>query len=183
MKLEQQKREKERAERERAERLKAERQYFESKPFDVIRKEYSKNLIYLIPRLIRHLLVILFGWIPKDTDNPDYKTKLLQIAEQKEQTKREKEEREKMEVYYRKYAKTFKYSFRRKLEDWKFKRKKAKEMRGKPLPKYNPPKYSPEERAAIYEEMQRLYKTYHVSRIERLRRWWKEFRRNMGNNI
>lgn len=183
MKLEQQKREKERAERERAERLKAERQYFESKPFDVIRKEYSKNLIYLIPRLIRHLLVILFGWIPKDTDNPDYKTKLLQIAEQKEQTKREKEEHEKMEVYYRKYAKTFKYSFRRKIEDWKFKRKKAKEMRGKPLPKYNPPKYSPEERAAIYEEMQRLYKTYHVSRIERLRRWWKEFRRNMGNNI
>ena len=181
MKLEQQKREKERVERERAERLKAERQYFESKPFDVIRKEYSKNLIYLIPRLIRHLLVILFGWVPKDTDNPDYKTKLLTMHQRKEDAKREKEEREKMEVYYRKYAKTFRYAFRRKIEDRRFRKKREKEMRGKPLPQYIPPKRTAEELAAHHNEMQRLYKVYYVSRIERLRRWWKEYRRSMSS--
>ncbi|MBR5372823.1 MAG: DUF2357 domain-containing protein [Oscillospiraceae bacterium] len=180
MKLEQQKREKERAERERAERLKAERQYFESKPFDVIRKEYSKNLIYLIPRLIRHLLVVLFGWVPENTDNPDYKTKLLTMQQKKDEAKHEKEEREKMEVYYRKYAKTFRYAFRRKLEDRKFRQKRAKEMRGKPLPKYIPPNRTPEERTAHYKEMQRLYKVYHVSRTERLRRWWQEYRRSVA---
>ena len=183
MKREQQKREKERAARERAERLKAERQYFENKPFRDIYKEYSKNLVYLIPRLIRHLLVILFGWIPENTDNPDYKTKLLEIRQQKEQAKHEKEEREKMEVYYRKYAKTFHYSFLRWIADRKFRRKKAKEMRGKPLPKYTPPKRTAEETAAITKEMQRLYSTYHVSRAERLRRWWADTRRSMKQGV
>ena len=183
MKREQQQREKERAARERAERLKAERQYFENKPFRDIYKEYSKNPVYLISRLIQHLLVILFGLIPKDTDNPDYKTKLLELNQQKEQAKHEKEEREKMEVYYRKYAKTFHYSFLRWAADRKFKRKKAKEMRGKPLPKYTPPKRTAEEAAAITKEMRRLYSTYHVSRSERLRRWWADTRRSMKQGV
>ena len=180
MKREQQQREKERAERERAERLKAERQYFESKPFPVIYREYSKNPFYAIPRLIKYLLAVLFGWIPEDTDNPDLKTKLIEIKENKERAKAEKEEREKMEVYYRKYAQTSHYKRLRRIDDRKFQRKKAKEMRGKPLPKFNPPKRTAEETLAIQKEMQRLYRAYHVSRKERIRRWWQEYRRSMA---
>ena len=87
MKIEQQKREKERAERERAERLKADRQRFESKPFRQIYKEYSRNPIYAIPRLIRYLCAILFGWIPEDTDDPDLKAKRARLEAEKQAEK------------------------------------------------------------------------------------------------
>ena len=173
IKLEQQKREKQRREEERAARLKAERAVFESKPFDVIRKQYSKNPIYLIPRLILRLLFILFGFIPKDTDNPDYK----RILAEREQKKHEEElitsEREKMEVYYKKYAPDFKYRIRRNIADAKFKRKKRKDAKKNPRPPvpYKPPKRTAEEQAAIDRQMKALYKEYHVGPIERLRRW------------
>lgn len=177
MKREQQKREKERAEAERADRLKAERKYFESKPFRTIYKEYSKNPIYLIPRMIRFVLAVLFGIIPEDTDNPDFKTRLAQIKERREQKALAKAEREKMEVYYRKYAQTFRYRFMRKIEDQKFKRKREKERKNKPRPVYKPPVRTAEEQQAIREEMQRLYTTYHVTHIERIRRNWEEWQR------
>ena len=34
-----------------------------------------------------------------------------------------------MEVYYRKYAQTFKYKFRRSIEDYKFKKKREKQRK------------------------------------------------------
>ena len=175
MKLEQQKREKQRKEEERAARLKAERAVYESKPFDVIRKQYSKNPIYLIPRLILRLLFILFGYIPKDTDNPDYKRILAERAEKKHEEELIVSEREKMEAYYRKYAPDFKYRIRRSIADHKFKRKKRKEAKQNPRPPvpYKPPKRSAEEQAAITRQMKALYKEYHVGPIERLKRWMK----------
>lgn len=175
MKLEQQKREKQRKEEERAARLKAERAVYESKPFDVIRKQYSKNPIYLIPRLILRLLFILFGYIPKDTDNPDYKRILAERTEKKHEEELIVSEREKMEVYYRKYAPDFKYRIRRSIADHKFKRKKRKEAKQNPRPPvpYKPPKRSAEEQAAITRQMKALYKEYHVGPIERLKRWMK----------
>lgn len=177
MKIEQQKREKERAERERAERLKADRKRFESKPFRQIYKEYSRNPIYAIPRLIRYLCAILFGWIPEDTDDPDLKTRRAMLEEKRRLALEEKEERERMEVYYRKYAQTFNYRFRRSIEDMKFKRKKAKEQRGKPRPKYTPPQRTPEQEQEIQREMQRLYREYHVSAAEKVRRWFEKFKK------
>ncbi len=177
-KAEQQKREKERLEAERAAHLKAQRQYFENKPFHKIYKEYTKNPIYAIPRLIRYLLAILFGIIPENTDNPDLKQKLAQLNQKRHALALEKEEKQKMEAYYRKYAQTFKYRFLRSIADAKFKRKRAKEMKGKPLPMYKPPVRTPEQEIAHREEIQRLYKEYHVSALERVRRWWKEFKRN-----
>ena len=178
MKLEQQKREKERAEAERAARLKAEREYFQNKPFEDIRREYSKNPVYAIPRFIQWLLVVLFHLIPEDTDNPDWKQMLIDIKAKQEEAEREKEEKERMEVYYRKYAQTFKYRFRRSIEDYKFRKKRAKAQKGKPRPKYVPPKRTHEEELHIQKQMKRLYREYHVTPIERLRRWWKEFQRS-----
>lgn len=172
IKLEQQKREKQRKEEERAARLKAERAVYESKPFDVIRKQYSKNPVYLLPRLFMRLLFVLFGFIPKDTDNPDYKRILAERAEKKHEEELITSEREKMEVYYRKYAPDFKYAFRRSIADRKFKRKKRKEAKKNPRPPvpYTPPKRTAEEQAAITRRMKALYKEYHVSWIEHLKR-------------
>ena len=182
MKVEQQKREKERIERERAERLKADRQRFESKPFDVIHKEYSKNPIYLIPRLIRHLLAVIFGIIPENTDDPDLKRKLAEQKALAEKKKAEKEEHERMEVYYRKYGQTFKYKFMRFIGDMKFKRKKRLEAKNKPRPKYTPPKRTAEEQAAINKEMKRLYKEYHVTPIMKIKRAIEEANLNRRMN-
>ena len=176
-KLEQQKRDKERKEAERAERLKAERTYFQNKPFREIRKEYTKNPFYAIPRLIRHLLAILFGIVPEDTDNPDYKVIRAERLAEKERKAAVKAERDKMEVYYRKYAPLFPYSFLRKIEDAKFKRKRAKDRKKNPPKPYKPPVRTPEEQEAIRTEMQRLYRTYHVSHLERMKRKMEDWRR------
>ncbi|WP_051588781.1 DUF2357 domain-containing protein [Ruminococcus sp. NK3A76] len=176
MKLEQQKREKERRERERAERLKAERQRFESKPFREIYKEYSKNPIYAIPRLIRYILAFVFGIIPEDTDNPDLREKLAKRKAEAEAREIEQAKHIEMEGYYKKYAQTFKYRFMRKIGDIKFKRKKKKERKNSPRPVYKPPVRTAEEQRAIDTEMKRLYKEYHVSLAERFRRWLEEFK-------
>lgn len=170
MKLEQQKKEKERKERERAERLKADRKYFESKPYHVIRKQYSKNPIYAIPRFIRYILSHWFNIIPKDTDDPDLKAKRARLEAEKAEKEIAKQKRNEMEVYYRKYAMTFKYRFMRWIGDIKFKRKKKKQRRSQPLPKYTPPNRTPEQQLEIDNEMKRLYKEYHVSFAEKIRR-------------
>ena len=81
-----------------------------------------------------------------------------------------------MEGYYKKYAQTFKYRFMRKIGDIKFKRKKKKELKNKPRPPYKPPVRTAEEQRAIDTEMKRLYKEYHVTRIERFRRWLEDFK-------
>ncbi len=186
MKLEQQRREKERAEAERAQRLKAERQHFESKPFKEIYREYSCNPIYVLIRLIRHILATVFGIIPEDTDNPLYKQLLAEKKAKAEQKAREKQERSEMEVYYRKYARVAKYELRRLISDWKFKRKKRRADKSKPRPAYTPPVRTPEETAAIEAEMKRLYKEYHVGIIEKLARAWnerKQEKRELENSI
>lgn len=173
-KLEQQRLEKERREAERAQRLKEERTYFENKPFEEIRREYSKNPLWVFARLIRYIMVYWFHIIPKDTDNPDFKKLRAELEEKKRIREKEAAERDAMEVYYRKYAMTFKYRFRRYLSDRKFKKKRRLEARNKPKPVYNPPKRTPEEQKAIDLEMKRLYKEYHVSLFERLVRNHKE---------
>lgn len=170
MKLEQQKREKERAEAERAQRLKAERQRFESKSFKEIYREYSWNPIYVIIRLVRYILAVVFGIIPEDTDNPYYKQLLAEKEAKKAEKEREKQERSEMEVYYRKYAQEAKYQFRRLINDIKFKHKKKKAQKNKPRPAYVPPNRTPEQQREIDREMKRLYKEYHVSIFEKISR-------------
>ena len=177
MKVEAARKEKELREAERAARLKAERKEYESKPFDVIRKQYSKNPIYLIPRLIMRLLFLLFGYIPKNTDNPDYKKILAEREEKKKKLAEEKAEREKFEVYYRKYSPDTKYRIRRDIADIKFKRKKRKAAKNKPKPVYNPPKRTAEEQAALDRQMKELYKKYRVGPIEALKRKLKSMSR------
>lgn len=177
LKLEQQKKEKERRERERAERLKAERNKFEAKPFEQIRWEYSKNPIRLLQRLFTYILAVWFHIIPEDTDDPDYKKLRADLEEQKRQREKEAAERDAMEVYYRKYAGTFKYRFRRYLEDRKFKKKRKLAAKNKPKPTYTPPNRTPEQQREIDLEMKRLYREYHVSIIEKIRRARKERKR------
>ena len=171
MKREQQQREKERAEAERAQRLKAERQYFENKPFKQIRREYSRNLFWMLIRLIRHILAMVFGIIPADTDRPDYKERRRMLQQRREEKQREKEERTKMEVFYKKYAQTFKYRTLRKIQDRKFQRKRKKERRNQPRPPYHS-RLTPEQQLEVQKQMRALYKEYHVSIWEHFRRWF-----------
>ncbi|MBR1862910.1 MAG: signal peptidase I [Ruminococcus sp.] len=182
MKLEQQRKEKERREAERAQRLKEERTYFENKPFRDIYKEYSKNPIYVIARLIRYVLAMVFGIIPEDTDDPGFKAKRREIEERRKQKEQEKQAREAMEVYYRKYAGTFKYRFMRAINDYKFKKRRRQQMKGKPKPVYVAPKRTPEEQQAIDRQMKSLYREYHVSAAEKLRRRVDELRRSIREN-
>lgn len=170
MKIEAARREKERKEEERAHRLKAERAYYENKPFDVIRKQYSKNPIYAIPRFFMWLLFVIFGYIPKDTDNPEYKKILAKRAETKKIHEEAKAEREVYEVYYRKYSPDTKYRIRRDIADIKFKMKKRKAAKNKPKPVYVPPKRTAEEQAQINANMKKLYKKYKVGLFEKMRR-------------
>lgn len=171
MKLEQQKREKDRRERERAERLKAEREYFESKPFESIRKEYSKNPIYVIPRIIRYILAMVFGIFPAVNDRPDFKMRQAELNRRIELRAEERMKRNEMEYFYKKYGQTFHYRFLRHIDDAKFKRKRRKEDKKRPKPVYKPPNRTKEEQLAIDTQMKQLYKTYHVSKAERFRRW------------
>lgn len=174
MKLEQQRKEKERREAERAQRLKAERQYFESKSFKQIRWEYSKNPVRLIQRFVTYVLAMVFGFIPENTDDPFYKKRREMLIQRREEKVRAQQARDAMEVYYRKYAKTFKYSFRRKINDYKFKRKREKERKNRPRPVYKPPVRTPEEQRAIDMEMKRLYREYHVSPLQKLIRHFED---------
>ena len=175
MKLEQQKKEKEQKEKDRALRLRAERKAYEETPFKVIYKRYTYNPIYAIPRFFMWLLFVLFKYIPADTDNPDHKRILAERAARAQQIEHEKSEREKFEVYYKKYATNFPYSWNRFVADQKWKRKKRAEEKKNPKPKpvYNPPKRTAEEQKAIDLQMRNLYREYHVSVIESIRRWLK----------
>jgi hypothetical protein len=181
LKLEQQKLEKERKEKERAQKLKAERNRLEAKPFREIYKMYTYNPIYAIPRFFIWLLYVLFGYIPKDTENPDQRRILAHREEVARQEEYERGEREKYEVYYKKYSTAFPYNVVRYFNDLKFKRKRAKANKGKPKPVFNPPNRTPQEQKAIDMEMKRLYKTYHVGVIENTRRLIKKIKGKEGN--
>ncbi|MBE5958534.1 MAG: DUF2357 domain-containing protein [Lachnospiraceae bacterium] len=176
IKLEQQKLEKERKEKERAQRLKAERKRLEAKPFREIYKMYTYNPIYAIPRFFVWLMYVLFGYIPKDTENPDQRRILAQREEEARREEYERGEREKYEVYYKKYSSAFPYNVVRFINDLKFKRKRAKANKGKPKPVFNPPNRTPQEQKAIDMQMKRLYKTYRVSMVEKTRRLVKKIK-------
>ena len=103
--------------------------------------------------------------------------KRAEIEEKKRIKEEEKRVHNEMEFYYRKYAQTFRYRFMRKIGDIKFKRKKRREAKGRPKPVYKPPVRTKEEQLAIDRQMKQLYKTYHVSRMERIRRWWEQRKR------
>ncbi|MCR5718537.1 MAG: signal peptidase I [Oscillospiraceae bacterium] len=171
-KLEAQREAKERFERERAARLKVEREYFEHKPFEEIRKEYSRNPVHVISRLIVYVLAMVFHIFPKHTDHPDIKMLMEKVEEQKRIKQAALEEHNRMEALYRKYAQTYRYRFLRWIDDQKFKRKRRLDAKKKPKPKYTPPNRTEFETAKIQMEMQRLYREYHVSMIEKIRRWW-----------
>lgn len=174
MKLEQQRKAKELKEKERAIRLKAERAVYEAKPFREIYKDYTWNPIYSIPRFFRWLLFVLFGIIPKDTDNPDQKRILLEKEELARKEEYERGEREKFDVYYAKYATNFPYNIKRFIADQKFKRKKKKADKDKPKPVFVKPQRTPEEEKAIEVNMKRLYKEYHVKLGLRIKRFFED---------
>lgn len=181
VKKDQQRREKERAEAERAHRYDTERRYYESKTFEEIYREYSKNPIYALVRLITHILVMVFGIIPKNTDRPDYKNRRVMLAARKEEDRIRKDKRSEMEVYYKKYAQSFKYKFRRDIQDYKFRRKRLKNLRkNRPVYKTN---LTPEQQKARQKEMRALYKAYRVSPLERMRRRYKSMKEKWAPRI
>ncbi len=174
MKLEQQKKEEERIAAEKAARLKEMRNYYESKPFEVIYREYSYNPIYLIPRLVTMLLVVLFNRIPEDTDNPDWKHKAEVLQKEREAKRLADEEHKTMENFYRKYAHSPKYVLLRSIDDAKFRRKRKKQNKNAPRQPYVPPERTPQEQLEIATQMKKYYREYHVGIVERVKRWLQE---------
>lgn len=160
---EQQQREQERRERERADKLRADRARIESKSFEEIYREYSKNPLHMLRRGTRAAMVRLFGKIPDGTDNPDW----IKQREQAENDKREKEElrrREReLEELFAKYSPELRYKLKRDRDFRKFKRKRRKLNKNKPRPQYIPVQRTAEEQRAHDQQIAALYKEYYVS--------------------
>ena len=109
----------------------------------------------------------------EDNDLTQQKIADILLCDQSLYSKYERGERERFEVYYKKYATNFPYNIRRFFEDQKFKRKRKKAAKNKPKPVWNPPNRTAEETKAIQVQMKKLYKEYHVSVRERIKRKWK----------
>lgn len=171
---EQQQREQERRERERADKLRADRARIESKSFEEIYREYSKNPLHMLRRGTRAAMVRLFGKIPDGTDNPDW----IKQREQAEIDKREKEElrrREReLEELFAKYSPELRYKLKRDRDFRKFKRKRRKLNKNKPRPQYIPVQRTAEEQRAHDQQIAALYKEYYVSAPRRALRSIKE---------
>lgn len=171
---EQQQREQERRERERADKLRADRARIESKSFEEIYREYSKNPLHMLRRGTRAAMVRLFGIIPDGTDNPDW----IKQREQAENDKREKEElrrREReLEELFAKYSPELRYKLKRDRDFRKFKRKRRKLNKNKPRPQYIPVQRTAEEQRAHDQQIAALYKEYYVSAPRRALRSIKE---------
>lgn len=171
---EQQQREQERRERERADKLRADRARIESKSFEEIYREYSKNPLHMLRRGTRAAMVRLFGKIPDGTDNPDW----IKQREQAENDKREKEElrrREReLEELFAKYSPELRYKLKRDRDFRKFKRKRRKLNKNKPRPQYIPVQRTAEEQRAHDQQIAALYKEYYVSAPRRALRSIKE---------
>ena len=172
-KEEQQRREIERRETERADKLRAERARIERKDFSEIYREYSKNPFHMLRRATRDLFANVFGVIPEDTDNPDFIKKLAERKAEKEAKEQQKQQEREMELLYEKYSPMVKYKIKRQIDFMKFKRKKRKNNKKNPKP-YVPVQRTPQEQAAIDNEMKQLYKKYHVGTVERVRRYFDE---------
>lgn len=171
---EQQQREQERRERERADKLRADRARIESKSFEEIYREYSKNPLHMLRRGTRAAMVRLFGKIPDGTDNPDW----IKQREQAENDKREKEElrrREReLEELFAKYSPELRYKLKRDRDFRKFKRKRRKLNKNKPRPQYIPVQRTADEQRAHDQQIAALYKEYYVSVPRRALRSIKE---------
>lgn len=178
-KEEQQRREQERRETERANRLRAERARIESKDVSEIYREYSKNPYHVVRRGIRDFLSNAFGIIPKDTDNPDLIKKLAERDELNRKREEERASENELRTLFEKYSPTFGYRFKRSIKNAKFKRKKRKEAKQNPKPKYVPVNRTPEEEKALNDQMKQLYKKYHVNFVMKLRRYVEEKRLEM----
>lgn len=178
-KEEQQKREQERRETERANRLRAERARIESKDVSEIYREYSRNPYHVVRRGIRDLFSNVFGIIPEDTDNPDLIKKLAEKNENKRKIEEEKRSENELKMLFEKYSPTFGYRIKRNIRNAKFKRKKLREAKLSPKPKYVPVNRTPEEEKALNEQMKGLYKKYHVSLVMKIRRYVEEKRLEM----
>ena len=163
----------ERRERERADKLREDRARIESKDFSEIYREYSKNPFHMLRRGTKALLANVFGIIPEDTDNPDLIKKLAEIKAEKLKKEQEKQHEREMERLYAKYSPMLKYKIKRQIDFMKFKRKKRKNNKKNPKP-YIPVQRTPQEQAAIDNEMKQLYKKYHVSTVQRIARYFKE---------
>ena len=152
----------------------ADRARIESKSFEEIYREYSKNPLHMLRRGTRAAMVRLFGRIPDGTDNPDW----IKQREQAEIDKREKEElrrREReLEELFAKYSPELRYKLKRDRDFRKFKRKRRKLNKNKPRPQYIPVQRTAEEQRAHDQQIAALYKEYYVSAPRRALRSIKE---------
>ncbi len=169
-KEEQQRREAERRETERAQHLKAERELFEKKDFRTIYKEYTKNPLYLVPRVVKSTVMSILGIIPEDTDNPDLRMELARRKEEAIINEEKKKKKNEMEALYEKYAPNINYRFKRFVKTMKFKRKRRLEQKSRPKPVYVPPSRTALEQQEINDMMKRLYREYHISIVEKIKR-------------
>lgn len=181
---------KEKAEREkrealRAERLRAKRAVYESRDFRTIYLEYSRSPLPLARRFFINLWCVVF----KIPYTPDVLPKEYYYAEHKEngwferliETKQEHDERILMNTMYSKYSPDFPYKQIRDYKNfkWKLTHKKVFTPEEKEKIRKSLPVRTPEEEAEHRKQIRALFREYHVSVPERIRRNIKKYIENL----
>ena len=173
-KEDEQRREKEEREKVRAEKLKKMRNYLETKPFEEIYPEYSKNPVYVISRQVRRIIsnIRMDGsYICEgDTSEPMLIERFATEEANKRQAEREREEAAEMEKLYSKYIP----NRRQKFEIRRKKRLDKKKKKIYKMPAEPPIQRSPEEQKAYDKMMNEIFRKYRVSSFEKAKRKFKE---------
>ena len=165
---EKQQKEREEREKERADKLRKMRAEIETKSFDEIYPEYSRNIFYVIRREVLYRIsrarndgvYIREG----DSDNPMLVERIAAQAEAKQQALKEAEEQKEMNVFYEKYAPTRWQKFRKTFKRI-FGKKKKKIYR---MPAVMPPERTPKEQREHDKQIHALFRKYHVSFITKI---------------
>lgn len=169
--------EREAKEKARADKLRAMRAELEKKSFEEIYFEYSHNPIHIIRRNFRYIvsklrkdgLVLREG----DTDQPILAERIAAEAARRRQEEREKAEMEQIKILYEKYTPNARQRMRRRIKNLFRKKKKRVYV----MPAQPPIQRTPEEQKVYDEKIQALFKKYHVSTAEKLKRRIEDFKK------
>jgi hypothetical protein len=175
-KLEQERKEREERERERSEKLKAMRTEVEKHTFAEIYPEYSKNPLHVLRRKTRRLISLMRkdGKVlyEGDTTEPILAERIANEAKLRRQAEIDAARQAEMNELYEKYIPS--HAQKRK-QDREFKRRmKNRTYRRPAVP---PIVRTREEQKAHNAEIHALFRTYHVSIFEKIKRELEEIRR------
>ncbi|MGN0633253.1 MAG: DUF2357 domain-containing protein [Oscillospiraceae bacterium] len=175
-------REREEREKARAEKFRAMRNELEKKDFKLIYAEYSRKPHHVIRREIAYIIsnLRMDGKIIRegDTTMPMLAERVAAEAAKKREKERYLAEQAQMAVLFEKYAPNARQRAKKRLKRLFSKKKKKVYV----MPKVMPIQRTPEEQKAYDKQIKALFKTYHVSVFEKIKRQFIELKNSFKRN-